>query len=116
MKSLLIVHFGDSIKYRLDDSDENRRRLSRLREEIKEYVEKTYPMLNAKDYYSQMSVKMVDADAEPEYLQYPEFKDEDTGKIENEIDIEVANHEDQRMLDRNAPFAEIDNNTPFQQK
>ena len=109
MSTLCIISFGDSEKFRLslpDGSSEIRD----IQSEVKSFLNKKYPNLAGLNYYDAVTVTPVAPQDAAQYDGYPVFNESAVTQIKHTLEREVENYENQRVLNRNAPWSEIEKN------
>lgn len=112
-KRLYIVSFGDSDKYRVEFEDianvdpyHHTNPLAGVEVEITDYLRRLFPG-QPMAYYDTPKVTEVEWKDREKYASYPVLDEKAVKKIEAELKIEVENRGDQEMLDRDAPYSDI---------
>lgn len=112
-KRLYIVSFGDSNKYRVEFEDvanvdpfHHTNPLCKVEAEIEEYLGKLFPG-EPLAYYETPKVTEVNWDDRAEYESYPVLDDTAVKEIEAVLKKGVENMESQKVLDNNAPYADV---------
>lgn len=103
MKTVCIISFGNSTKYRLT-IDKGCDQVSDIKAEVKDYLEKKFPTLSSLNFYDKISVVPVDVSNCEKYKDYPEFDDDSIDEIKKVLSREVESYEDVRNLNSNAPW------------
>lgn len=103
MNAMYVVSFGNSKQYvvRLVS---NSPVIDDLRQELKGYLERTFPRMQGLDYYAKMKVKYVPKEMEPEYAGYPVFTDGSIDEIKDILDTEAEDEASLRCLNSNDAF------------
>ena len=104
---LYLVSFGNSRKYKVESADGSYSRVNEVREEVEDFLKKTFPSDGGLKFYKEPHVEDVPMDERAEYADYPELDAAAVKEIEETLCTEVRNFNDQEMLDRNAPFNEV---------
>ena len=103
MKTVCIISFGNSTKYRLT-IDKGADQVSDIKAEVKNYLENKFPTLSPLNFYDKVSVVPVDPSNCEKYKDYPEFDDNSIDEIKKVLSREVEDYEDVRNLNSNAPW------------
>lgn len=109
---LYIVSFGDSNKFRVPFADskdalEKSQKLVSLENKLNEYVREKLPMATATYFTNPVIVEIDDPD-DRRFEDYPLLDAEAVESLKKRILEEVADMEDLRCLNQNAPWAETD--------
>lgn len=116
-KRLYIVSFGDSDKYRYEYTEpEGADALLHrpdpfqpLEKRLGEYLAKRFPGKSFADLISARATEVLPGHA-GRYAGYPLLDEKAISRIEEILSNEAANREDQKELDSNAPWADINPN------
>ncbi len=110
---LLLVSFGDSRQYRFqykEDADEtelsHRNHLEAIERQLDEYLTKEFPGKTFAYYITPKVTEVMMKDA-AEYAEYPVLDDAAIKEIEQVLKTEIINRGDQRELDLDAPYSDV---------
>lgn len=114
-KRIYIVSFGDSYHYRVEFEDvanvdpfHHTNPLAGTEEEIKNYLERLFPG-EPLAYYETPKIEEVNWEDREKVAKFPVLDDKAVKDIEALLKREVENRADQKTLDMDAPFANINN-------
>lgn len=109
---LYIVRFGNSAAYRLEFSGtkeelEASPRMKEVEDTLAEYLKSKIPVCNHVKRLTTPVIHEVESEDAPKYAGYRELDAEAIEALKHVVLTEARNYQDQKELDRNAPFADI---------
>lgn len=103
-----LVSFSDSRQYLLKDTSEDAsRRLVAIENSLKEYLTGKFPE-NALSDYITPKVEELNPDVAGDYDEYPELDATAVETIRKELEDEIMNFNANRVMDLDAPYADVD--------
>lgn len=113
-RRLYIVCFGNSRKYRVEfedkanvDSFHHTDPLAKVKAKIANDLDKIFPG-EPLAYYETPKITEVSYDDKDEYESYPVLDEDAVKDIEKELRKEIQDRNDLDLLDRNAPFNDVE--------
>lgn len=111
-RRIYLVRFGNSAEYRVDfpGSKEELEASSKLKEleaSLAEYIRSKLPVCNHIKRLTTPVVREVEAENSGKYSDYPELDEKAVEALKDVVLTEARNYQDQKELDRNAPFADV---------
>lgn len=101
MNKVCILSFGNSAKYRLPVEQTGAKDISAVRADVKEYLKRKFPQLDAGGFYDKVSVEEL---TDAETAGYPVFNESALDSIKSVLGTEVRDYESLSKLNLNAPF------------
>ncbi|MDE6342392.1 MAG: hypothetical protein K2K93_08750 [Muribaculaceae bacterium] len=103
-----LVSFSNSRSYLLKDTQEDAsRRLAAIENSLREFLAAKFPENDLKDYITPQ-VEEVTPDKAGEYDDYADLDASAVDSIKKELEVEIMNFNDNRKMDLDAPFADVD--------
>lgn len=107
---LFIVSFGDSRKYRVYSTEKINATVTDAESLLKNMLSADFKELSGKKFYTTPEIVEISKDEEGKYAGWPELTaDVVRTEIEPLLRTEAEDADDLCMLNRNAPFDDIDN-------
>lgn len=112
MKTLYLVSFGDSRKYKISfDGSANELALSpsmtSIKKQLEKYIKEKDPFDSHPLYYASPLIEEIPPYKESAFDSYPELNKEAIDSIQKELVNEVDDQQDLECLNRNAPFDDL---------
>lgn len=111
-RRIYLVSFGNSAEYRVDFSGtkeelETSPKLKELEASLAEYIRSKLPVCSRIKRLVTPEVREVEAGDAGKYSDYPELDEKAADALKDVVLTEALNYQDQKELDRNAPFSDI---------
>lgn len=107
MKSMYIVSFGNSKKFRLYLPDGEKPDTSKCEEHIKDLLKQKFPQMPAPDFFSAATLEYIPHEDENKYTDYQELNSDSITQIMQTLEREVDDAESLHRLNSNAPWGGI---------